>query len=126
MRYSLARDGEPQLAFDGELIVRASSAARGKKNWTELTLYVTDGGSFVVQTIARTVVDSQRDWFSARAYDTAAGVIDGLRGKVDRRNPKAGRQLSGFALSFLEQAAETNDDISDALDAIEGTEEEVK
>ena len=126
MRFTLARDGEPQLAFDGERIVSASSAARGKKNWTELTLYVTDGGSFVVQTVARTLHADQRDWFSARAYDTAAGVVDGLRGKVDRRNPKAGRQLSGFALSFLEQAADIHDGISEALDAIEGQEEVIK
>ena len=103
-----------------------SSVAPGKSNWTELTLYRTIGGSFVVQTIARTTRSSQRDWFSARAHDDAADVIDGMKGKLDRRNPKARRVLSGFAFALLERAAETEQDIADALDNIEGQEEHIK
>jgi hypothetical protein len=116
LRYSLARDGEPQLAFDGEQLAYESSFARGKHSWTELTLYVTDGGSFVVQTVARSTHRGYVDWFSARAYSTALEAVDGLR---DRKR----RTLSRLALALLEAASYHSPLISEALDAIEQTEE---
>jgi hypothetical protein len=119
MRFQLARDGEPQLAFDGELLVRMNSQAPGKKNWTELTLYRTNGGTYVVQTIARTTKPGEVEWFSARTHASEAEVVTGLR---DRRR----KTLSKLALALLESAAETNDAFADALDEVEGQEELIK
>lgn len=125
MRFSLARDGEPQLAFDGEMLARLTSQRPHKKNWTELTIYRTDGGSYVVQTIARAQPGSlfrgqaMTDWFSARAHATAVEAVEGMR---DRKR----KTLSSLALSLLEEAADKDQGIADALDEVEGKEEVIK
>ncbi len=116
MRFSLARDGEPQLVFDGEQLARATSEGPTKRNWTELVLYRTDGGTYVAQTIARTSRSNQVEWFSARTHNSALDVVNGLR---DRRH----KTLSKLALSLLEEAAEQCSAFADALDEIEGQEE---
>lgn len=116
MRYSLARGGEPQLAFDGTQLARVSSVAPGKQRWTELTLYETNAGSYVVQTVARSTHGNEVDWFSARVYDTIEAAIDGLRDKKRRT-------LSKLALELIEVAAEDSHLVLDALEKIEGTEE---
>jgi hypothetical protein len=115
-RYSLARDGEPVLSFDGTVLAAVSSSSSYKDRWTELALYESDGGKYVVQTIARSRRENETDWHSARVFDSPAATIEGLRDK------KRGT-LSKLALELLEIAADESLPMLDALESIEGTEE---
>lgn len=119
MRYSLARDGEPALGFDGTILAHISSERAAKQRWTELTIYKTIGGQYVVQTVAASTRPGEMYWRSARAYVTAEEVVGGMR---DRRK----QALSKLALDLLESAAVDDDALNEALEAIEDTEEHIK
>ncbi len=119
MTYSLPRDGEPHLAFEGELLAKATSALGSKRRWTELAIYRTEGGSYVVQTIARSSQAGEVDWWSARAFDTATQAIEGMR---DRRR----QTLSKLALELLEEAAGNDEDLSTALTDVEDSVENIR
>lgn len=52
----VARDGVRILRFAGERLAHASSARRGAQRWSELVLYRTAGGEYILQKIGRSSV----------------------------------------------------------------------
>lgn len=50
------QDGSRTLTFEGELISESSSARDGAPRWTELALYKTASGKYIVTQIGRSVV----------------------------------------------------------------------
>lgn len=122
MKYELPRDGEPTLEFDGELVARVDTQRQAQRraaeggdgrsahSWTELVLYVTAGGTYVLQTVARTDRYGWTDWFSACAYATAELLVRGVR----KTKPMMG---------LLDTAAGLRDDIAAALDSVEASTE---
>ena len=56
--YVVRRDGEKDLRFTGELLADASSHEHSGSNsnrWTEMTVYKTESGKYVVEIIGRTL-----------------------------------------------------------------------
>lgn len=106
--YELERDGDRPLSFDGDLLSSATTHRASKNVWTELSLFVTAAGTFVVQTVGRTCDPGKVDLFAADIYVTAEELYDGLCVK--------GGRLSAPARELLELAAEEHEDIDELLD----------
>lgn len=50
------RDGSRLLTFDGELLGRISSQRPNVPRWTEMSIYKTVGGSYVLEKVGRSIV----------------------------------------------------------------------
>ena len=84
--YTLKRDGEPNLRFDGELIAEVSSSDERSASdysgstgrWSELALYRTKGGKLVASEVGRTRWQGEHDRHSATVCADAAAVAEAL------------------------------------------------
>lgn len=101
------RDGERPLQFTGQRIARTDTWRDGKNVWTELVLWLTDSGVFVLQSIGRTDDPGKVDLFAATVHHTAADVLAQLTNNGS---------LSAPARELLELAADEVDDIDELLD----------
>ncbi len=63
------RDGDRPLRFVGEEIVSVSSQAEGKDRWTELVVYRTSTGKFVLHSIGCSDREGEDDRSKAIAVD---------------------------------------------------------
>lgn len=50
------RDGSRLIMFEGELLGFSSSEREGVSRWTEMSVYLTDGGSYVLEKVGRSLV----------------------------------------------------------------------
>lgn len=55
------RNGPRLLTFEGHLLGHVSSKRPGVYRWTDLTLYLTEGGSYVLERVGRSVVTHMPD-----------------------------------------------------------------
>ena len=79
--YTLTRDGERDVRFTGKLVAGASSHHyEGPRNirWTEISLYKTQGGTWIAQTVGRTLWQGEHDRHSVVMADTDEDLIDRL------------------------------------------------
>ena len=116
----IRRDGEPHLTFEGVELARRDSERSFKKDWTELAVFRTAAGQYVVETVGRTRRLNGYEAHSARVYTTADALVEGLRDHKWRggAHPK-------LALDVLNDAAEHDTLLDAALEAIEEREEHV-
>lgn len=49
------RDGNRLLTFDGRLLASISSRESGKDRWTEMNVYKTAGGSYILEKVGRSI-----------------------------------------------------------------------
>lgn len=49
------RDGNRLLTFDGELLAFVSSREDSRDRWTEMSIYRTEGGSYILEKVGRSV-----------------------------------------------------------------------
>lgn len=49
------RDGNRLLTFDGELLASITSRGDGKDRWTEMRVYKTQGGSYILEKVGRSI-----------------------------------------------------------------------
>ena len=49
------RDGNRLLTFDGELLASITSREQSKDRWTEMRVYKTHGGSYILEKVGRSV-----------------------------------------------------------------------
>lgn len=49
------RDGSRLLSFDGELLATASSRTPDRDRWTEMRIYRTSGGSYILEKVGRSI-----------------------------------------------------------------------
>jgi hypothetical protein len=80
--YSLPRDGDLPLRFDGERIASASSRRRdgpGQNRWHELALYRTGGGRFVLAATYRSCWQGEDDRHWVTHADAIGAVRDAIR-----------------------------------------------
>lgn len=81
--FTVSRDNDRDLRFNGEKIAWASSSpnnahsnySRSTGRWTELRLYKTAGGKFVCESIGRTQWQGEHDRRSAKVCETVEEVI---------------------------------------------------
>lgn len=50
------RDSSRLITFDGDLLGFASSEREGVPRWTEMSVYLTDGGSYVLEKVGRSIM----------------------------------------------------------------------
>lgn len=80
-QYNLTRDGERDLRFTGRILADVSSHSyRGdsQNRWTELALYQTKAGKYVVQSVGRTIWEGENNRYSATVCDDTEKVIETL------------------------------------------------
>lgn len=107
------RDNNVDLKFNGVLLSGTSSRRPGQDRWTDLSLYRTDNGKYVIVSIGRSVVPGERDRNSAYLVDTAAGVRKSLL-----RYGKTGPYLTRQALALLETAGKVDLSFNDLTETV--------
>lgn len=120
MHHAIRRDGEPALSFEGVELARRDSERSFKKDWTELGLFRTTAGHYVVQTIGRTRRPNGYEVNSARVYNTVEELFDGLRDHKWK-----GGAHPRIVVDLLNDASERDDAIDNLLARIEEREEHV-
>lgn len=77
------QDGRRTLNFDGDLIAEASSWVEGKPRWTELKLYRTTGGNYVLSRCGASALKGETNRERAEVCERPGGVVDLLYQKDD-------------------------------------------
>src|SRR5437868_3049073 len=95
--------GDPAISFEAELIGSASSRDSGKTRWSELQIYRTGSGAYVVTGVGRSTVDEERDLHWIRVSRTAKDALKSLI-----RRGKGGPYLTNVALDAIDEAANTD------------------
>lgn len=100
-QHIIPRDGTTPLRFTGIELGHADSFEPGKQRWSELTLYRTDTGKYVVHGEGVTDVpgEDNRNW--AAVCDNPEDVLKSLY----RVNDKGTHYLTRMAQDLLDQAA---------------------
>lgn len=107
---TITRDGKPPLRFKGHEIAGASNHSHEgsrQNRWTELALYQTAGGKYVIERTNRTCWQGESDRCAAEALGTAAEVIDWLRDDNDG-------ELGGVSQELLERAVKVDSNFAAA------------
>jgi EXLDI family protein len=79
--YELERDGQPDVAFEGELLAKAddhSHEGPRQNRWTEIRIYQTAGERLVVERIRHTRWQGESATHTVKAVDTAVEARDWL------------------------------------------------
>ena len=71
-------DGDRQLTFKGVLLGESSSHAPGKLRWSEIAIYRTVGGSYVVAGCGKSRAPGETDRSWAQVCERPQGVIERL------------------------------------------------
>lgn len=82
-KHTVERDGERDLRFEGKLLAGASDREHsGPRNtrWTEIKIYKTAGGQYVVAIVGRTLWQDEFDTHDAIVCKTAGDVLAALSG----------------------------------------------
>ena len=70
------KDGDADLRFSGVLVASAAPNSAGSNGrWKELRVYRTKGGSLVFSEIGRSLVDGERDKFSAEVFEFRISAV---------------------------------------------------
>lgn len=103
------RDRQRDITFTGDLIATASSEVVGKDRWSEMSIYTTDDGRYVVHGLGKSSVEGEtdRDWVCI--CNTAEAVIKALTRTSDDVS-----YVPNLNLTLLERASMLDDAISDA------------
>jgi EXLDI family protein len=74
----VVRDEERDVRFVGVLLASTSSRRDGKRRWSEVDIYRTEGGNYVVARCGRSSIEGERDFPHAQVCETAKAVIETL------------------------------------------------
>lgn len=75
--FELRNDNAPDVMFTGyQLGFATSKNERNIKRWTDLTIYVTKGGSYICEEIGRTTMDNETDRCTVEIVATIAEIIE--------------------------------------------------
>lgn len=77
--YTLTRDGDTSLVFEGELIGEGSSRRGNSPRWFEAKIYRTAAGSYVVSGTGRSEVEGETDRRWAVVCDDGYDVVAALQ-----------------------------------------------
>lgn len=111
---TLQRDGKAPLRFKGTLLAKADNRSHEgdrQNRWTELTLYKTAGGKYVIRRTNRSQWSGESDRTQAEALATAPEVIEWLRGDNDGYLGSVSQELldkatkvePAFAAAYVEE-----------------------
>ena len=134
--WTLKRDGDRSLTFEGVMLASASSRRGSASRWFEVSLYRTAAGSYVVAGVGRSDVDGETDRHWVEVVDRPADVVEALKrdemqcascggdwfragrcgdcGSTERK-PSGQRYLTNTARDALNEAAESDDGVREAF-----------
>ena len=104
-------NGEQSFNLRGWLLGSASSRTAGKVRWSEISIYKTVGGSYVVAGCGRTVAAGEDDRYWAQVCERPQGVIERLH-MFDRDGSRYIPHTSKIA---LQQARDADRDLDQAF-----------
>ena len=104
------RDGDLPIRFTGELLAEADSFEPAKLRWTEIALYRTSSGRYVLHEEGLSKIDGEADRSSAFVADDANELID----KLYRINAQGKRYITRMAQDLIAQAAIRDSEIAAA------------
>jgi|ERR1035438_6032278 hypothetical protein len=122
-------DRSRSIIFTGTLLGHASSAGENKNRWTEITIYLTDGGQYIVAGIGQsTVKKGDLAWDKHLGHEVLAKedetphcwvhVCDSAEGAVSMLHQKGNdgvRYITDVARAALEAAILQNAALADAF-----------
>lgn len=109
--YTLKRDGDCNLLFDGRLLGEATSRHHEQDRWFEARIFKTEGGTYVVGGAGKSVVPGETDRCWAVECASGAEVVAALQ-RVDDDEV---RYLTRTARDALTAAADEDDGIREAF-----------
>ena len=104
------RDEEHSFEFRGRCLAKTSSASEGKLRWTEVELYRTSSGRYVVATLGRSADPTDATFWRATVSETARGAVE-LLYQQDRDGV---RYLTWTARQALEEASALDEELREA------------
>ncbi len=111
--YIVKRDGQRDLKFTGEIIGAASSrwlAGKEQNRWTEVKIYKTQSGKFVVETINYTQWQGELNNYRAEICDNPLQAMEELSYTED-----GSFYFSGVGKEALEEAIKEVPELAAAL-----------
>ena len=109
MLIRLRRNNDVDLEFEGELLAEQSSHQEGMSRWSEIRIYKSTTGKYVVETCGRTTLPGEVDLVKVVVVDHPDEVRIALRRKSHIE------YLTHLALDTLEIAAEKDPGLAAAL-----------
>jgi hypothetical protein len=104
------KDEDRNIEFRGRLLASASSEEPGKTRWTEVEIYKTVGGNYVVSTIGRSREPAEHDFHRTNVSETARGAVEVLY-QIDRDGV---RYLTWTARQALDDASDVDEELREA------------
>lgn len=109
--FTLKRDGDRSLAFDGILIGEGSSRRGNAPRWFEVKIFRTEGHQYVIGGAGRTIIDGERDRCWALTATDGQEVVQALT----RIDDDGVEYLTSTARDALAQASEQDIEIRSAF-----------
>lgn len=109
MRHIVKRTTDRDLNVSGEILVEVTGEKPGSERWTELRLYKTSGGRYVLARERRTVKGGETNIYEAVVCVGARAVLDAL---YDEHQTGG---LGRLDKELLERAAEKDDEFKHIL-----------
>lgn len=104
------QDEDRTIEFRGERLAKSSSWSQGKLRWTEVEIYRTTSGRYIVATIGRTDAPEEETFYRASVSETARGVVEALHQLDDG----GVRYLTWTARQALDDASRADNELSEA------------
>lgn len=98
------RDGQRDLVFQGAKIAGTSNMHRDDTRWTELVMWKTAGGKYVIQRQYITRWQGERDTVEAHVFDS-----------VDAIREHYGDELPNLDYALISEAVETCPELDELL-----------
>lgn len=98
-------DSDTLVSFTGVLLATASSKAAGKTRWSEISIYRTDSGKYIVHGVGKSTVRGEVDRSWCNVITSGAGVIERLTRKEDgvQFMPRIPNRAVAEAAAILDQ-----------------------
>lgn len=106
-----ARTGDRTIRFRGRLLAEATSWTPGRRRWTDIRMYKTEAGQYVIEIVGCTEIRSEEWRYATQVSDTAEGAVECLH-KYDEDGV---RYLTKLADKVAHDAAEADPQFADAF-----------
>ena len=106
-QYTLTNDGKPNVRFTGDKIAGVSSRSHQgprQNRWTEIGIYRTEAGKYVVQVVGHTQWQGESNRFAVTVCAGEAAVIDALTQHERDDDCDYGSYVSDLAKEALAEA----------------------
>jgi hypothetical protein len=107
----VVRDRDRELKFRGRLLGSATSKAAGKQRWSEIAIYKTEAGAYIVCGCGRSEMPGESDRPWAQVCEAARGVVERLHMMDDDQS----RYLPYVNRAALDEARSNDENLAQAF-----------